>query len=156
MEIARTCLREVKMKTPAKYWPSFESDGDAKFIALRKDDGKSAEELARVERAAVLEGRLRRLLRINKRLNSDLRLSRVLETIIDTVIELTDAERGFLLLKDGDGELVVKVARNIDQTSLEGATLPCLAPSPSKPRHVASRSSPSMPRATAGLASCFR
>jgi transcriptional regulator with GAF, ATPase, and Fis domain len=46
----------------------------------------------------------------------------VLETIIDTVIELTDAERGFLLLKDSDGELVVKVARNIDQTSLEGAT----------------------------------
>jgi transcriptional regulator with GAF, ATPase, and Fis domain/tetratricopeptide (TPR) repeat protein len=120
MEIARTCLREVKMKTPAKYWPGFESDGDAKVIALRKGEGKSAEDLA--PQAAVLEGRLRRLLRINKRLNSDLRLSRVLETIIDTVIELTDAERGFLLLKDSDGELVVKVARNIDQTSLEGAT----------------------------------
>ena len=120
MEIARTCFREVKMKTPAKYWTGLESDSDAKVIELRKSDGKTAVDI--VERAAVLEGRLRRLLRINKRLNSDLRLSRVLETIIDTVIELTDAERGFLLLKDSDGELVVKVARNIDQTSLEGAS----------------------------------
>ena len=118
LHIARTCLTEVKMKTPAKYWPGLESDDDAKVIALRTGDGTSTAGF--VERAALLEGRLRRLLRINKRLNSDLRLSRVLETIIDTVIELTDAERGFLLLKDSDGELVVKVARNIDQTSLEG------------------------------------
>ena len=106
------------MKTPAKYWPGLESDSEAKVLELHS--GKSAAGL--VERAAVLEGRLRRLLRINKRLNSDLRLSRVLETIIDTVIELTDAERGFLLLKDSDGELVVKVARNIDQTTLEGTS----------------------------------
>jgi transcriptional regulator with GAF, ATPase, and Fis domain/tetratricopeptide (TPR) repeat protein len=118
LDIARTCFGEVKMKTPAKYWPGLESDSGARVIELRANDGKSAAEL--VERAAVLEGRLRRLLRINKRLNSDLRLSRVLETIIDTVIELTDAERGFLLLKDGDGELVVKVARNMDQTTLDG------------------------------------
>ncbi|HEX7498846.1 MAG TPA: sigma 54-interacting transcriptional regulator [Polyangia bacterium] len=118
LEIARTCFQEVKMKTPAKYWPGLESDSEAKVLELHS--GKSPAGL--VERAAVLEGRLRRLLRINKRLNSDLRLSRVLETIIDTVIELTDAERGFLLLKDSDGELVVKVARNIDQTTLEGTS----------------------------------
>jgi transcriptional regulator with GAF, ATPase, and Fis domain/serine/threonine protein kinase/tetratricopeptide (TPR) repeat protein len=116
LDIARTCFREVKMKTPAKYWPGLESDSEAKVIELRAGDSKTG----LVERAAILESRLRRLLRINKRLNSDLRLSRVLETIIDTVIELTDAERGFLLLKDSDGELVVKVARNMDQTTLDG------------------------------------
>ncbi len=118
-EIARVCFKEVKMKTPAKYWPGLDSDSEAKVLELRPGESKNSAGL--VERAAVLEGRLRRLLRINKRLNSDLRLSRVLETIIDTVIELTDAERGFLLLKDADGELVVKVARNIDETTLEGA-----------------------------------
>ncbi len=118
LDIARTCFREVKMKTPAKYWPGLAADNEAKIIELQADESKRAVGL--VERAAVLESRLRRLLRINKRLNSDLRLSRVLETIIDTVIELTDAERGFLLLKDTDGALVVKVARNIDQTTLEG------------------------------------
>ena len=116
LEIASACFEEVKMKTPAKYWPGLASDGEAKVIDLRAADGAAGF----VERAGIIEGRLRRLLRINKRLNSDLRLSRVLETIIDTVIELTDAERGFLLLKDSNGDLVVKVARNIDQTSLEG------------------------------------
>jgi GAF domain-containing protein/tetratricopeptide (TPR) repeat protein len=118
MELARKSFEEVKMKTPAKYWPGLAADSEAKVLALPPGDGSGAAGL--VERAALLEGRLRRLLRINKRLNSDLRLSRVLETIIDTVIELTDAERGFLLLKDGAGDLVVKVARNIDQTTLEG------------------------------------
>ena len=118
LNLARDCFREVKMKTPAKYWPGLESDDEAKVIEMHAGDSRSAAGL--VERSAILEGRLRRLLRINKRLNSDLRLSRVLETIIDTVIELTDAERGFLLLKDGDGELVVKVARNMDQTTLDG------------------------------------
>ena len=54
-------------------------------------------------RALAAEGRLRRLLRINKRLNSEQRLPRLLELIVDTVIELTDAERGFLLLDDDGG-----------------------------------------------------
>ena len=72
-------------------------------------------------RALAAEGRLRRLLRINKRLNSELRLPRLLEMIVDTVIELTDAERGFLLLEDEHRQLEVKVARNIDQRTLETA-----------------------------------
>jgi transcriptional regulator with GAF, ATPase, and Fis domain/tetratricopeptide (TPR) repeat protein len=121
MDFARKCFEEVKMKTPAKYWPGLESDGEARVLVPSAGDGKGTAAL--VERSSLLEGRLRRLLRINKRLNSDLRLSRVLETIIDTVIELTDAERGFLLLKDGGGDLVVKVARNIDQTTLDGSGL---------------------------------
>ena len=129
-EFAQRTFKEVKMRTPAKYWPGLEADGEAKVLALHPGDDQAASAL--VERAALLEGRLRRLLRINKRLNSDLRLSRVLETIIDTVIELTDAERGFLLLKDGDGELVVKVARNIDETTLDG-------PSSSLSRTIAKR-----------------
>jgi transcriptional regulator with GAF, ATPase, and Fis domain len=121
LELARKCFAEVKMKTPPRYWPGLESDGDARLLTPNAGAGRDMAAL--IERSASLESRLRRLLRINKRLNSDLRLSRVLETIIDTVIELTDAERGFLLLKDGGGELVVKVARNIEQTTLEGPGL---------------------------------
>lgn len=120
-ETARSLFSEVAMKTPAKYWPTMQADPDVQVLELRNKTGKAGPEIA--THVAMLEGRLRRLLRINKRLNSDLRLSRVLETIIDTVIELTDAERGFLLLKDNSGELAVKVARNIDQTSLEGPGL---------------------------------
>jgi len=114
-----------------------QADPDAKVIALRPESSNAGAEAA--TRMALLEGRLRRLLRINKRLNSELRLSRVLETIIDTVIELTDAERGFLLLKDGTGELTVRVARNIDQTSLEG---PALALSRSIARQAAETGQP--------------
>ena len=121
LDVARRCFEEVKMKTPASHWPGLQADSEAKALAQIPADGTAA--TAPGERSALLEGRLRRLLRINKRLNSELRLSRVLETIIDTVIELTDAERGFLLLKDAGGELVVKVARNIDQTTLEGPGL---------------------------------
>ena len=66
---------------------------------------------------------IRRVLSINKRLNSELRLPRLLELVLDTVIELTEAERGFLLLREEDGSLAIKVARNIDQRSLEGEEL---------------------------------
>ena len=120
-ELARTLFSEVAMKTPAKHWPAMQAEPAAQILELHPESAKAGVEIA--THVALLEGRLRRLLRINKRLNSDLRLPRVLETIIDTVIELTDAERGFLLLKDGSDELVVKVARNIDQTSLEGPSL---------------------------------
>ncbi len=72
---------------------------------------------------AVDDARLRRLLTINKRLNSEHRLPYLLELILDTVIELSAAERGFLLLVEEDGSLSIKVARNIDQRSLEGEEL---------------------------------
>ena len=92
-----------RIPTPRGCWAAAPTGGDAALAA----------------RAAGREGQLRRLLRINKRLNSEQRLPRLLELIVDTVIELTDAERGFLLLEDdGGGGLQVKVARNIDQQTL--------------------------------------
>jgi len=115
---AMRIFEEIKMNTPAQYRFGLDRDPEAPSLGLASADARTATGLL-VERAARAEGRLRRLARINKRLNSDLRLSRVLEAVIDTAIEMTDAERGFLLLKDGSGELVVKVARNIDQTTLD-------------------------------------
>lgn len=111
-------FEEIKMNTPTQYRSGIEQDPEAPSVNLVASDARTTTALL-VERAARAEERLRRLQRINKRLNSDLRLARVLETVIDTAIEMTDAERGFLLLKDGSGELVVKVARNIDQTTLD-------------------------------------
>jgi transcriptional regulator with GAF, ATPase, and Fis domain len=111
-------FEEVRMNTPTQYRSGLDSDPEAPSLSMASSDARSSTALL-VERAAKAEERLRRLQRINKRLNSDLRLARVLEAVIDTAIEMTDAERGFLLLKDGSGELVVKVARNIDQTTLD-------------------------------------
>jgi transcriptional regulator with GAF, ATPase, and Fis domain len=115
-EFARTVFEEVRMATPEHHRASLESDPEALWLAGDATAGQGGELAARAQAA---EGRLRRLLRINKRLNSELRLPRLLEMILDTVIELTDAERGFLLLEDEGGELAIKVARNIDQRTLE-------------------------------------
>jgi transcriptional regulator with GAF, ATPase, and Fis domain len=121
--LARTTFEEIRMATPEHHRAGLESDPDARALYSSEGQGTPAtgSDLALAARAAETEARLRRLLRINKRLNSELRLPRLLETIVDTVIELCDAERGFILLEDESGELVVKVARNIDQRTLETA-----------------------------------
>ncbi|MFT7624297.1 MAG: serine/threonine-protein kinase PknK, partial [Myxococcota bacterium] len=64
-------------------------------------------------------GQLSRLLDVNQRLTEELDLSRLLEYIIDSAILLSGAERGFLLMLDGDDdELKIQVARNIDQENI--------------------------------------
>ena len=116
--LARAIFEEVNMATPEHHRAGLGRDPDAVWLSgsdVARGDGPLA------ARAMAAEGKLRRLLRINKRLNSELRLPRLLEMIVDTVIELTDAERGFVLLEDDAGKLEVKVARNIDQRTLETA-----------------------------------
>ncbi|HEY6477801.1 MAG TPA: sigma 54-interacting transcriptional regulator, partial [Polyangia bacterium] len=115
-DFARTVFEEVRMATPEHHRPSLESDPEALWLGGDAAAGQGGELAVRAQAA---EARLRRLLRINKRLNSELRLPRLLEMILDTVIELTDAERGFVLLEDEGGELAIKAARNIDQRTLE-------------------------------------
>ena len=116
---ARRIFEEIEMSTPEHHRPGLAADPDTRWLTA--PEGGSSSDGALAARALAAEGRLRRLLRINKRLNSELRLPRLLEMIVDTVIELTDAERGFLLLEGDDGALEVKVARNIDQRTLETA-----------------------------------
>jgi transcriptional regulator with GAF, ATPase, and Fis domain/tetratricopeptide (TPR) repeat protein len=118
-DLARAIFQEVRVATPEHHRAALDRDPEAAWLRPEGSGAAADEPLA--ARAIAAESRLRRLLRINKRLNSELRLPRLLEMIVDTVIELTDAERGFLLLEDDGGELNVKVARNIDQQTLETA-----------------------------------
>jgi transcriptional regulator with GAF, ATPase, and Fis domain/pSer/pThr/pTyr-binding forkhead associated (FHA) protein len=86
------------------------------------EDGDARELATRV-------GELRRLLSLNKTFNSELNLRRLLEKVMDTVIQVSGAERGFLILKESDpdappgspSELRVKVSRNIDRESIKDA-----------------------------------
>jgi len=64
-------------------------------------------------------GRLLMLYRISQSFNSTLDLDAVLANVIDAVIEITGAERGFLMLKDPSGELVFRVARGMDHETIE-------------------------------------
>jgi transcriptional regulator with GAF, ATPase, and Fis domain len=68
------------------------------------------------------ERKLERLVAINARLNSSFDTRAVLESTMDAAVELTGAERGFLLLGPPAGEtkakLRVAVARNVDREAL--------------------------------------
>lgn len=66
----------------------------------------------------------KKLLEVNKRMTSEHRLSALLEFIMDSVIEITGAERGFLILtskKQKDSGFKINVARNMDQESVQKA-----------------------------------
>lgn len=80
--------------------------------------------LARVEQGQQKlhqEGRFEALYNVSRLIGSSLDLQTVLDQVIDAIISLTGAERGFLMLRDDDGGLAVKVARNFDQQTLSAA-----------------------------------
>jgi putative nucleotidyltransferase with HDIG domain len=65
------------------------------------------------------ESQLEALMGIGRTINSSLGRRRVLAEVMDTLILLMRAERGFLMLKGDDGRLAVETARGIDQVNLE-------------------------------------
>ena len=72
--------------------------------------------------AALEITRLRRLLALSRRLNAEHVVDRLLDDVIDAAIEMTEAERGFLLLRPAPGQpLEVVVARNFSAGSLDDA-----------------------------------
>ncbi|MCA2001543.1 MAG: GAF domain-containing protein [Chloroflexi bacterium] len=58
------------------------------------------------------------LMGVGSAINSSLGLKRVLELVMDTLIALMNAERGFLMLSETGGELKVRIARGIDNVDL--------------------------------------
>jgi adenylate cyclase len=71
---------------------------------------------------SVLEGERRDLLaltEIGRIVNSSLQVEDVLRIVMDTIIKLTGAERGFLMLRDDKDELTMRVARNWEQESIQ-------------------------------------
>ena len=52
------------------------------------------------------------LVEVSQVVNSSLDLGAVLQMVMDTVVRLSGAERGFLMLNNADGELEIQVARN--------------------------------------------
>jgi PAS domain S-box-containing protein len=63
---------------------------------------------------------LRALRDVGAVINSSLDLTEVLNTVMDTIIQITGAERSFLMLYDEvTGELEVEVARNINRETIE-------------------------------------
>ena len=65
--------------------------------------------------------RFYRLLEIYRRMNSELDPERLLGVVMDTAVELTGAERGFLLLGSAPEALQVEVTRHMDPSAEPGA-----------------------------------
>lgn len=75
--------------------------------------------LSAYEEAAREVSRLRELGRTAELINSTLDLNDVLNEVMDTVIALTRAERGYLMLRNPhSGELEFTIARNIEHRTL--------------------------------------
>jgi putative nucleotidyltransferase with HDIG domain len=65
------------------------------------------------------QSQLRALMSVGQVINSSLGLRRVLEEVMDSLISLMRAERGFLMLREADGELAVRIARGIAHVNLD-------------------------------------
>ena len=58
------------------------------------------------------------LFQVSRAVNSTLELETVLNRAMDTIVQVTHAERGFLMLTDEAGRLVLQVARNMDRETI--------------------------------------
>ena len=58
---------------------------------------------------------------IGQVVNSFLKLDDVLRIVMDTIVRLTGAERGFLMLRDDQGNMSIHVARNWERETLEAS-----------------------------------
>jgi len=80
------------------------------------------ESLARVSEVVIpYEQRfshLQALAGIGQVVNSTLELDEVLKIVMDTIVRLTEAERGFLMLRNAEGEMESRIARNWEQESI--------------------------------------
>jgi sigma-B regulation protein RsbU (phosphoserine phosphatase) len=63
--------------------------------------------------------RLALLCRLSQTFNSTLDLDEVLNRVMDEVIAATRAERGFVMLREADGELAFRVARGMDRDTID-------------------------------------
>ncbi len=88
------------------------------LATLRDTLDRMAPQLASLEAETA---RLRALADTSGVINSSLDLSSVLNEVMDTIIRLTGAERGFLMLKNERGELQFRIARNLERESLDSS-----------------------------------
>ncbi len=116
-EALRTARRE-RQRTPTLHRDETRMDAierELKALIGAADGSASSSEVAGTEAWAW-----RRLVRINTRLNSEQRVGVLLDRIMDTALDVSGAERGFLLVSDGKEGLRIRSARNIDREKLEG------------------------------------
>lgn len=103
----------------AKLRNSLDANRDAQAIEGLKALENSLERISEI--LIPFEQRyshLQALAGIGQVVNSTLEIDEVLQIVMDTIVRLTEAERGFLMLRDERGEMVSRIARNWEQESI--------------------------------------
>ena len=107
---------------------SLTKTGDPLVSTAIQDITRVTQSVSTVEQSVndylkVRQSQLGALMGVGRVINSSLGLKRVLEEVMDTLIELMRAERGFLMLRESStGELSVRIARGIAHINLEEET----------------------------------
>jgi signal transduction histidine kinase len=92
---------------------------DGKFFTRQLDNLATLLEKIDGERKQQKNAsRFEALYSVSRAIGSTLDLQNVLDQVMDAIIQLTKAERGFLMLRDDDGGLRVTAARNLDQQTI--------------------------------------
>jgi PAS domain S-box-containing protein len=66
-------------------------------------------------------GNMLALVETGQVINSSLELDEVLRIVMDNIVRLTNAERGFLMLRNEDGEMTARIARNWEMESINSS-----------------------------------
>lgn len=75
--------------------------------------------MAKTDPSKLTNERITLLYHVSQAFNSTLELDEVLNIVMDEVIAATRAERGFVVLRESEGELVFHAARGIDKTTID-------------------------------------
>ena len=125
---ARTAHATLVAAAAPAFRAAIERDADAAELPADPRALVAAPAAAPAPRAPHAEPvPLRRLLTLSRRLNSEASVERILDEVIDTAIELSAAERGFLLLRQPDGELAPVVSRNFATSDLAPDAAPSVS-----------------------------
>ena len=116
-----TALRQVIQKTSAALQSARYEVPPEALEGLSQAEGE-IERLAKLIASAEAQFRhMLALTEIGQVVNSTLELGEVLRIVMDNIVGLSHAERGFLMLKDETGSLVTRVARNWEKESIKPA-----------------------------------
>lgn len=99
-------------------WLSGEVAEDLEGLAQAIGAFRRVAEHEREQNATVSRDAQMALYKVSKSISSTLDLQTVLNSIIDAVIDLTKAERGYLVMIDENGRQEVKAARNSDHDTI--------------------------------------
>ncbi len=122
VEVLQTQLGEVnKLLSRVMLHLARSSDGQTSLIL--RDLTQVSSQINQIKTSVTVQMQSREkqigaLVGVGSVINSSLGLKRVLSEVMDRLIALMKAERGFLMLKEMDGELKVHVARGMGQEDL--------------------------------------